>query len=105
MKKTPESNRSIKWLSRNSLCFSNCEKYVRYLCDDIYGIEQYEIKEYEDDEKALCVVIDGKTYYVYADRENIFLICKIDNRIVKTWKLDDCWSCAVEFIGEILDNG
>ena len=103
MKKTFESRRSQKFILRNSLNYKNCEDYIRNLCDNVFGVKSYEISEYKDDEKSLCVEINDKKYYIYLDKDNVYLVCELNGQIIRKFTGDDCWSCSLCFLTEVIN--
>jgi len=80
MRRDLMSNRSVKWIMRNTLDKKSNESYVRKLLEE-YEIDDFEIQSYKDDELALFIYIDDLTYILYIDTDwvEIKVLCSKDN--------------------------
>lgn len=80
MRRDVNSNRSAKWLLRNSLEYSQNKEYIVKLLDE-YDINEYEIKPFKDGILGLYIYRNEFIYILYVDSDwmEIKVICSEDN--------------------------
>lgn len=107
MKRNLQSNRSKKWIERNSLNNPECERYVRKLCDSYFELPIYKIGEYDSDEKALWITYGCFSYIIEVDRKNVNLkVFESKNHskgnnyhvLKKTFVGDTCWYESLSWV-------
>lgn len=86
MIRSTKSNRSVKWLKRNSLQNNKCVEYIKNLCY-FYGLD---FKQENN-----CIFISG--YKLYVD-ENLICVIFENNGITKKYYNDSCWIDAIKDI-------
>lgn len=99
------SNRSAKWLQRNSLSNDGCRNYVKDLCDCVFDIKEYKIEEYCGD-YSLYITYGLYSYIIYTNKSSVCLNVadkKINEEKYymisnKTFVGDKCWYDCLEWI-------
>lgn len=110
MRRDSDSNRTKKWVFRNSLNNPDCVNYVTNLCKS-FGIDNSHFEVYPSGETALFVIKKDKTYIMCIDVEELYLqlyIRKYDlsgigiDCKMKSFEKDSCWKKGVEWVANSL---
>lgn len=108
MQRDKNSNRSRKWVLRNSLQNQGCIDYVNRLCNS-YSIEKYRIDEFKDDEPALFVetrqgililTIDLENIWVQSYRRNFKNSEEYCDVPAMHFESDTCWKKGIEWVAK-----
>lgn len=101
MKKSKDSSYSRLYIERNSLEYEKVQNYVKNILKS-YGIENYEIKEYQDKGLSLFIYDIERTFIIYTDKNYIELkLLSSDNDFEvpnRGYVKDSCWKQAVREI-------
>ena len=95
MKKNKFSNRSLKFIERNSPKNEKVRKYIELLANNAFKIKDYIFLETEDN-----MVLQIQDSYLILNEEYIELQLYKDNIKIKTFYGDSCWYQGLKFVKE-----
>lgn len=97
MKRNRISNRSLKFIERNSPKSEKVRKYINNLATKAFGLKQYDFIEIENN---MVFYIEG--YYLVLDETYIELQLYKNGIKINSFLGDSCWYQGLKFITENL---
>lgn len=110
MKRNIDSERSKKWLNRNSLDNISCVSYLKNLVRSYFDFYSFEIKPYNNIDFALWLGIETKMYIIYPCLDIVGLIMlerndKNEDTIIDIPLFGDmCWINMLDYIEEEINQ-
>ena len=95
MKRNKASNRSIRFIQRNSPKNQKTKEYINTLANNAFGLKDYKFIHTEDN-----VVFQIYNIFLVLDEEFIELQLYEDNKKIASFLGDSCWYQGLKFIKE-----